>query len=254
MRNLLYALVIALAACSPAVVQQPAKPTLPSPKTESVFAPAQVTQPINQLPQAAQDLITDAEVSSVASDHSYYDRHYQKPTWPQGDSGVTIGIGVDLGFETGEFTKTSWSDYLDGDDVASLQTCNGVSGKAAKALCATMQDITIPWLTAASEFNVYEVPNYWSLTRRTFPGFDNLRLNAQGALVSLVYNRGSSLSGPSRVDMRTIRDAVKTKDYDAMAEAETHMLVTCGNSWRNAGIYDGMKTRRTSEANLILTP
>ena len=147
-----------------------------------------------------------------------------------------------------------WEPFLAHPDVKLLQGCEGVTGNAARTLCGTLQSIQIIWPSAYSEFNAFEVPNYWSLTARTFPGFNDLRRNAQGALVSLVYNRGSSMSGPSRVDMRTIRDAVPKKDYEAMADAEAHMLVTCGNAWRNAGIYDGMKARRGSEAILLLTP
>jgi hypothetical protein len=243
-----------LVGCAPAAVQPSPKPVVPTSPVENILSPPPVTVPQYELVQGAEDLITDSEVSSINSSHGYYDRHYEHPTWPQGDSGVTVGIGVDLGQQSAGYTETCWNAYLIAQDVKLLQGCAGITGKAAQGLCARLQTIQIVWPNAYDEFNTFEVPNYWSLTARTFPGFNELRVNAQGALVSLVYNRGSSMSGASRVDMRTIRAAVPDKDYEAMAEAESHMLVTCGNAWRNAGIYDGMKARRGAEAILLLTP
>ena len=38
--------------------------------------------------------------------------------------------------------------------------------------------------------------------------FIGLPLDAQGALVSLVFNRGTSMEGDRRAEMRAIRDAV----------------------------------------------
>lgn len=249
---------LTVAGCKPTEVE-----TQGTPQTNvapaKVLAPASVEQPSHLLPQAAEDLITDFEVSATSPQgidggHGYYDRHYQKPTWPEGDSGVTVGIGVDLGQQSKEATEESWQAFLGADTVRRLASCAGITGTKAKAVTATMQDISIVWNPALQEFDGYEVPNYWSLTRRTFPGFDNLRANAQGALVSLIYNRGSAMAGPSRVDMRTVRSAVADEDYAAMAEAVRHMDVTMGNAWRNAGIYDGMAARREAEAELILKP
>lgn len=256
-RSFLIIAALAIAGCSPAVVQSSG--TVARAAKTSDASPANVAPAAHVLPIEAEDLITDAEVSATSlggidGGHGYYDRHYQKPTWPQGDSGVTVGIGVDLGQQSAGATESSWGGFLSDDTTGRLSECAGVTGSAAKALTAKLQDIIITWPVAINEFDGYEVPNYWSLTERAFPGLDGLRENAQGALVSLVYNRGSSMAGPSRADMRTIRAAVPDADYNAMAEAVRHMSVTMGNSWRNAGIYDGMAARRNAEAGLILKP
>jgi hypothetical protein len=49
---------------------------------------------MHQISQAAINHIIAEEVSSPA----YYERHYRKPEWPGGASGVTVGNGYDLGY------------------------------------------------------------------------------------------------------------------------------------------------------------
>jgi hypothetical protein len=56
------------------------------------------------------------------------------------------------------------------------------------------------------------------LSEKAFPGLDQLCDDAYGAIVSLVFNRGSSLSGDSRLEMRNIRDLIPKKDYKNIAK------------------------------------
>lgn len=51
------------------------------------------------------------------------------------------------------------------------------------------------------------------LTRQAFPGVERLHPDVYGALVSLVFNRGSSMTGNRRSEMRNIRNVIK-KSYD----------------------------------------
>jgi hypothetical protein len=51
----------------------------------------------------------------------------------------------------------------------------------------------------------------------TFPGVDQLPPNAQGALVSLVFNRGPGMYGDCRREMRAVRDPVVRKDLPEIA-------------------------------------
>ena len=44
----------------------------------------------------AVELIIKFEIGSI----SYYNRILQRPNWPRGNSGITIGIGADLGYTT----------------------------------------------------------------------------------------------------------------------------------------------------------
>ena len=87
--------------------------------------------------------------------------------------------------------------------------------------------------------------------QRAFPGFDELRPNAQAALVSLVFNRGASMIGDGRREMRAIRDrGVPARDYDGIA-AEFRAMTRV---WQGTEIYNGMRRRRYAEADLVATP
>lgn len=220
-----------------------------------VAPPAQVS-PSFQLSQVALDLVTDAEVSASSTEgHKYYDKHYQTATFPGEGSGATWAIGVDGSQNTAQWTITSWTPYFDDTIVKRLADCTGhTSVSAAKEDVKNLQDIIIVWNTALNEFNTQEVPNYYQTALRVFPGLDNLSINAQSSVLSVTYNRGFSMIGASRVDMRNLRTAVANGDYKAMSAAILHMNVTMASSWKSEGIYAGMVVRRKAEATLALTP
>lgn len=76
----------------------------------------------------AEDLIVTCEVSS----RQLYERRYQSPVWPGGLSGVTIGIGYDLGYATPTAFERDWLGILDASKIATLSTVCGLSGEAAR--------------------------------------------------------------------------------------------------------------------------
>ncbi len=80
----------------------------------------------------------------------------------------------------------------------------------------------------------------------TFPGIAELPPDAQGALVSLVFNRGTSMEGDRRAEMRAIRDAVPSSDLQEIAD----QLRSMKRLWINKGL-DGLLRRREEEAKLI---
>lgn len=56
--------------------------------------------------EAIKSLISDEAklvvIGFEVTGQAYYEKHEARPTWPQGASGVTIGIGYDLGYNTPE--------------------------------------------------------------------------------------------------------------------------------------------------------
>jgi hypothetical protein len=70
------------------------------------------------------------------------------------------------------------------------------------------RDVLVRWELASEVFNEVTVARFFALTKRTFPGVERLHPNAQAALVSLVFNRGNSLIGERRSEMRAIRAIV----------------------------------------------
>ena len=62
----------------------------------------------------------------------------------------------------------------------------------------------------------------------------------------MVFNRGTSLKGPSRMEMRKIKELIPKKDYKGIANEVRKMK----RLWIGKNL-DGLLERRDSEADLI---
>ncbi len=80
------------------------------------------------------------------------------------------------------------------------------------ALAATRQPFSAAWPVFAAR----SMPLYVRQTQEAFPGYDKLEGLCKSALVSLVYNRGASLTGESRSEMKTIHDLIAAGDPDSL--------------------------------------
>lgn len=175
----------------------------------------------------------------------------QPGAWPGGESGVTIGIGYDLGFCTSDQFKSDWSDCLSTGDCDSLMKVIGLSGQKAKAQAGGLKTIRIQRSDAERVFMTRSVPKAQGETLSAFPGVDKLPPDAQGALVSLIYNRGPRMSDrdpnlQDRREMRAIRDAVTRGDLREIAA----QLRSMKRLWQGKGL-DGLLKRRDAEADLV---
>ena len=197
------------------------------------------------LNDASLQLILDFEVSGG---EQYYNKHLQSPIWPGAASGVTIGVGYDLGYNSSATITSDWGEHLDATTLTRLLTTQGKTGQTAKAALPPVKDIKIPWPPAFAVFQAVTIPKFTEAAHKAFPGFDNLDPNCQGALVSLVFNRGASMKGDRRIEMRTIRDLVPHKDYAGIAQQFRKMK----RLWLGTDIEKGMSRRRDAEADLVL--
>lgn len=170
----------------------------------------------------------------------------QPGEWPGGESGVSIGIGYDLGYVTQDQFERDWKDCLDEASCTALSACIGFKGADAKAKASTVSKVKITTDQARKVFLERSVPNYQAQTAKAFPGVEKLPADAQGALVSLVYNRGASMKGDSRSEMRAIRDLVPTGDLKGIAE----QLRSMKRLWENSSV-SGLVKRREAEAQLV---
>jgi hypothetical protein len=182
----------------------------------------------------------------VGGGQQYYKKFLQRPTWPEGASGVTIGIGYDLGYNSVEVFNRDWNKLGDTDQKR-LSNCCGLKGEAAKNRLASVRDIIVAWELAWEVFNEVTIPKFYNFTKEAFPGFDELPADVQGGLVSLVFNRGTSMEGNRRREMRAIRDLVAKKDARGIAEKVREMK----RIWVGTSIARGMNRRRDAEADLI---
>jgi hypothetical protein len=189
------------------------------------------------------DLIISFEVGS----QEQYDRQYTHPIWPQGDSGVTIGIGYDLGYCTPTEFKSDWSSQLSSESIHKLLSVVGKKGEVAKAALESVEDVVVPWKAAFSVFMNQTLVSYSKQTKAAFPGSENLPSDSYGALVSLVYNRGASLVGERRKEMALIQEAI-AKGHPENVPTLIRQMVRL---WVGTTIEAGMRRRREAEAKLF---
>ena len=176
----------------------------------------------------------------------------QPKAWPGGGSGVTLGIGYDLGFYTRDEFFSDWGPHLPAEVMSRLAKALGKTGASARYLAPSFSDIKIPRQAGEAVFVARTVPKHAGLTARAFPGVTRLPLDGQGALVSLVFNRGTSMEGDRRREMREIRAAIARADLPVskVLESIANSLESMVRLWIGKGL-DGLITRRKSEAALV---
>ncbi|GAB2814908.1 hypothetical protein [Ferruginibacter profundus] len=192
------------------------------------------------------DLIIQSEVSGEAA----YNLKYKNPIWPKSESGITIGIGYDLGFETAAGIQSDWADFLSITEINTLQSVAGLKGLAARDALANnvggIRSISIPYEAAKAVFYMNSMPGYARSTRAVYPGVAALPPDAQAALLSVVYNRGAGLNGERRREMKNIVALVASEDLEGIA-AEIRSMKRL---WTTPDTR-GLVTRREKEAVLV---
>ena len=170
----------------------------------------------------------------------------QPAKWPGGGSGITLGIGYDLGFVTVQQFEQDWGPILSADQMERLKTVIGLTGGAAEMRAPQFSDIKVTRAQSEEVFKKRTLPLHSGRTEQAFPGVDQLPPDAQGALVSLVFNRGPGMDGDRRREMRAVRDAVARKDLREIAGQIRAMK----RLWEVQGL-DGLLRRRDAEADLV---
>ena len=191
----------------------------------------------------ANDIVIVSEVSS----RKRYEQRYKNPIWPGLHSGVTVGIGYDLGYENKNDFPNIWNDLVSNDVLQRLSVAVGVRGKSAKNLISQLGDIVIPWDVALQVYKRTTMPKYAKLVLGAFPNARELHPHSFGALFSLVYNRGASLSSnPRRQEMRNIRDHMIGRNFEKIPDEFRSMK----RLWEHTK-YRGLVKRREVEARLF---
>lgn len=200
-----------------------------------------------------QRLIVECEISNPG----VYERRYRRPIWPKGQSGVTIGVGYDLGFTTTALFQSDWQGYISPEVIDLLSRACGVTGPRADRIASELRQIDIvqvPWEAARRQFFENELPRYIGLTESSLPNFAQLKEHCRGALASLVYNRGASFSIPEArdpagryVEMRRIYAHMRAENYRAIPAEIRSMR----RLWAGVPDMAGLLTRRALEAELF---
>lgn len=202
---------------------------------------AEAPDPFPPLTAAGVTFIAREEVSSAAA----YRQQYQRPCLPPAPSGITIGIGYDCRFvPTRLQLQSDWGDVLPVADLNRLAAVIGVQG--TPQLRDQVAQVVVPLGGAMRVFATRSLPKYFDLTRQIYPELTDPSLDAarRTALVSLVYNRGNSLDGERRAEMRTIQALLAERRFTEVAEQFESMI----RLWQ--GVAAGLVRRRRSEATL----
>lgn len=192
-----------------------------------------------KLSDAGLELLLEHE---VGGGKAYFDKYLSTPTWPGFESGITIGIGYDLGYATETAFKTHWSS-LDEGILERLQKSLGVKGLNARPFVSAFKDIKIDWDLALEVFTTHTCAQHTLNMLRFAPAAVDLPPDAQAALFSLVFNRGTSTKGERRVEMAQIAQVISA----GQPEKVPFLIRQMKRLWPQGS---GLVRRREDEAKL----
>lgn len=189
-------------------------------------------------------------IASEVTGQAYYDQRLEVPALPPGDSGMTIGVGYDLGWSRPAWVDSEWTELSPAVRTRLKAVC-GKHGAAARPLKTGLRDIRILWDDALAQFKRVLLPLYVGATVQALPNTDLLSQDCLGALVDLVYNRGAGgfvSARPQYREMAAIRRMMNDQQFDTIAdqiEAMTRLWLP------NAKNQPGNVRRRRAEAALF---
>lgn len=198
---------------------------------------------MTSISQDAIDLIVREEVSSEA----VYRKRYTRPEWPGVQSGVTIGIGYDVGYQTPARVRADWQGRIPDSMIVALQGACGITGERARNLAyALRKSVNVPWEAAVSNFEEVVLPRWIATVASKLPNCDKLNSDCLGALVSLAYNRGPSFgnTGDRYREMRAIRALMAAGNFAGIPAQFRSMK----RLWPSV---PGLQGRREREAKLF---
>lgn len=187
------------------------------------------------------------------------------PHWPSSKSGLTIGMGYDLDHQNDGLLKKEWGSVLSPDALAKLSDYTptlDVKGrprpkkkKPSKAAVVATRDVVVRYEDAVKVYEEKVLPRYRAMANDAFPALPALDPYTEGAIISMVYNRGPSYTkkGDKRAsDLRKkhfmeIREAVFKHDTKAIAAVLRKMK----SEHTDPSTKKGLHRRRDSEAKLI---
>jgi uncharacterized protein (TIGR02594 family) len=188
-------------------------------------------------------LIEEFEVSGKER----YESKLRHPIWPEGSSGVTIGIGYDVGHTSTAQLNADWKNVIPDAMLARLEACVGVKGAAAKALADGLRSqVDVPYDAAIKVYRECMLPRWVGIVEKVLPNTSMLKPHALGALVSLTLNRGQDYTSTKdrRREMVSIKRHMENKQFDKIP-AEIRAMTRLWPSSK------GLRRRREAEAKLF---
>lgn len=176
-----------------------------------------------------------------------YNKKYRKPIVPDPantDSGVTIGMGYDCGQYSANKIRMDWQSVIPLNMVNALVSTAGLKKFEAQKKLKDLAMVDIPVEAALQVFYHTTIFDFAKKALRIYPDLPHLHPVEQSVIVGLVYNRGDSLVGDRRKEMRELITAIKNDDDKEIADLIRSMV----RLWPNTL---GLRRRRIAEAQLI---
>jgi len=185
----------------------------------------------------------------------YYNVVTRWPHFPGSSSGVTIGVGYDLRFNTLDNFTNTWGQSL--SDYIINELSNDISKAGSKKRVRELKSmgIEVPFKFAWKVFINETLPRFYDKTINIYPSLPKLPNLCKSVLVSIVYNRGSKLKGSTRKEMKNIQNILKVADDNSLHKQKIRSIlmdiedeiVSMQRLWDpDSGVYK----RRQIEANL----
>ena len=123
--------------------------------------------------------------------------------------------------------------------AARLATAAGITGPISREWVRKAADISVEYGMARHVFDQTSLVEHYRIARRVFgESFDRAPGNVRGAITSLVFNRGGSMRGDGRREMRAIRDVcLPAGNWDCVASE----LRSMKRIWKGSDIEGGME-------------
>lgn len=176
-----------------------------------------------------------------------YNNKYSSPVVPDPkntDSGVTVGIGFDCGYNTAAEIRAAWGSVLPEPQVNALVACARLKKWDADTAAKKLKWIKIPIEAALQVFYNTTLYRFARLAASTYPGLERLHPVEQSVIIGLVYVRGSALEGERRKEMKELVRAVASDDDKFMAT----LIRSMKRIWPNT---KGLRRRMDVYAALI---
>ena len=197
-----------------------------------------------KISQAAFDLIVSFEVSSEA----YYNAKLRAPTWPGVSSGVTVGIGYDVGQTKAATVKGDWENVIPASMLDPLLGCVGITGAPAKSRAQGLKGVVdIDYDKAIDVFGNCSIPRWITVVEDTLQNTDKLNGDCLGMLVSLTFNRGAGGYNSSKSRFREmvgIKNAMAAEQFDRIPD----LIRSMKRLWLDV---PGLLVRRDKEADFF---
>ncbi|UVE17781.1 pesticin C-terminus-like muramidase [Pseudomonas sp. LS44] len=166
---------------------------------------------------------------------------------PDNNSGITIGYGYDLGQQTVDTVDKELAGLYSSAEIESLKVAIGKKGQDARDYVNKVSHISISKDNAMS-LAVIMKKRYAQQVVDVYPQAIKLHPDCQGALLSLIINRGNMLNTPAgstrRLEMRQIQDDFNSNKPELISSRFRSMK----RLWAGDPRTSGLAARREKEA------